>query len=225
MEVTRRDVQEQALDEALALVWSQWTSVVDPSLLTEAALIELLRIHCYGSLYGVWLSAYRNIVEDLGRQAQQQTPLAAFALFFFAWSRDIAKRWQQRVADYQVERIVSAQSMPAVVGHQDARVLAQSGIAPPWPFAKEVIVAPEDTKRESVTAVTQVHTHGELQAVRIISPYSGELVPIWRTELRACKTCAEFEGTGPDVWRKISPSGPPMHPNCRCWLEWVRWEP
>ena len=99
MEVSRRDAREQNLDEALALVWSQWTAVVDPSLLTEAALIELLRIHCYGSLYGVWLSAYRNILEDLGRQAQQQTPLAAFALFFFAGSRDIAKRWQQRVAD------------------------------------------------------------------------------------------------------------------------------
>ena len=199
MEVSRRDAREQNLDEALALVWSQWTAVLDPSLLTEAALIELLRIHCYGSLYGVWLSAYRNILEDLGRQSQQQTPLAAFALFFFAWSRDIAKRWQQRVADYQAERTLSARSMPAVVGQQNARALVQSGIAPPWPFAKVIIVAPEDTKRESVTAVTQVHTHGELQAVRIIGPYSGDLVPIWRTELRACKTCAELEGPGPEV--------------------------
>ena len=179
MEVSKRDAREQNLEEALALVWSQWTSVVDPSLLTEAALIDLLRIHCYQSLYGVWFSAYRNILEDLGRQAQQQTPLAAFALFFFAWSKDIAKRWQQRVADYQAERILSARSIPAVVGSQDARSLVQSGIVPTWPAAKEIIVAPEDTKRESVTTVTQVHTHGELQAVRIIAPYSGDLVPIW----------------------------------------------
>ena len=225
MEVSRRDAREQNLDEALALVWSQWTSVVDPSLLTEAALIELLRIHCYGSLYSVWLSAYRKIVEDLGRQSQQQAPLAAFALFFFAWSKDIAKRWQQRVVDYQAERIFNTLSMPAVVGSLDARALVQSGIVPPWPAAKGIIVAPEDTKRESVTAVTQVHTNGELQAVRIIGPYSGELLPIWRTELRACKTCAELEGKGPQIWRKISPAGPPMHPHCRCWLEWVRWEP
>jgi hypothetical protein len=224
MEVSKRDAREQNLDDALALVWSQWTSVVDPNLLTEAALIDLLRIHCYQSLYGVWFSAYRNILEDLGRQAQQQTPLAAFALFFFAWSKDIAKRWQQRVADYQAERILNARSIPAIVGQQDARMLVQSDIAPPWPFAKEMIVSNEDTKRESVTSVTQVHTHGELQAVRIIAPYSGDLVPIWRTELRACKSCADLEGTRPEVWRRISPTGPPMHPNCRCWLEWVRWE-
>lgn len=39
-----------------------------------------------------------------------------------------------------------------------------------------------------------------------------------------CKICEPLEGTRENVWRREAPNGPGLHPNCRCWLEWVQWE-
>lgn len=92
---------------------------------------------------------------------------------------------------------------------------------PPWAEAKHEILEASDFEREAITTVTQTHTDGETTAAAKVQASGPMLIAIWRTEPNACKVCAPLEGTRPNVWRKVAPNGPTVHPRCRCHLEWV----
>lgn len=71
----------------------------------------------------------------------------------------------------------------------------------------------------AATEITRAATAAEtaLAAVLVVKPAST-----WNTaeDERVCEVCGPLNGTGPDVYGAVSLSGPPAHPNCRCWLEW-----
>ena len=53
-------------------------------------------------------------------------------------------------------------------------------------------------------------------------PLAGKpnLLKIWRTQQdeKVCPICSPLNGTNQRVWGDKYPSGPPSHPNCRCFL-------
>ncbi|HVX14364.1 MAG TPA: phage minor head protein [Pirellulales bacterium] len=83
-----------------------------------------------------------------------------------------------------------------------------------------------DARLEAVAATecTRATSAGEHAAV-FFYDRSGKprLVPVWRTarDARVCDRCAPLAGRSRDYWGSFAPMGPPMHPVCRCWLEWL----
>lgn len=59
----------------------------------------------------------------------------------------------------------------------------------------------------------------------IVSPLAvGDgLIPLWITELdgKVCAICRPLHRKRFEAWADSFPEGPPAHPNCRCFLEYV----
>jgi hypothetical protein len=94
-------------------------------------------------------------------------------------------------------------------------------------FAAAVLVAYGSGRatRIAVSEVARAISQGQQLATLQYEALTGEvLVPIWHTEQdgRVCEVCAPLHGQDWEVWRAQFPSGPPAHPNCRCWLVWRR---
>jgi hypothetical protein len=227
MEVSQREQKEESLAAALQAVWERWSLAVDPVLMTQAALIQLLRDNCLDPLFSVWRSAHLNLLEENQSRSRDSQWSGAFMAFFLAWAKDVSSRWEQRVRSYQSEyrsQQATGKNTFPLVGQEHVSTILSQGQLPPWPHAKEVLLTPEDFLRESVTTVTQSHSVAEQDAAIAVQRDGPILIPIWRTEPLACNVCEKLEGTRPNIWRVQAPQGPPMHPNCRCWLQWVRWE-
>ena len=78
-----------------------------------------------------------------------------------------------------------------------------------------------------VTETTRAITAGEgLVVGALVAGIGGveskQLEEIWYTVLdaRVCEICRPLHGTGPEVYGRVSPTGPPAHPRCRCWKEY-----
>jgi len=75
----------------------------------------------------------------------------------------------------------------------------------------------------AVTETTRAITSGERIAVEQYEMSTGNrLRPIWQTEhdAKTCAVCRPLDGTGEEVFGRVSPTGPPVHPRCRCYLDW-----
>lgn len=87
-----------------------------------------------------------------------------------------------------------------------------------------IFLAPSRIESIAITEVTRAVSAGE-RAVVLLFPEAerAQLKPIWHTEedARVCQVCRPFDGHGEIVYGPESPGGPPAHPRCRCWLEWV----
>jgi hypothetical protein len=239
MEPEGRDQKEADLKESLAAAWDQWSNVEDPSILDEASLIAILRETCIDPLWAVWYNANKNISNEHSLTPNEQAAAAAFMFFFLLWARDTAKRWKSRVDDYRTQRTESQQRGPLPTPTRPAGAPppgtqplppgaspAQPGppVPPPWSQARNEIVTEADVERVAVTSVTTTHSDGELSGAATVRAGGQALIGVWRCEPKACPKCETLNGTRENRWRLDSQSGPPLHPNCRCWIEWVPWE-
>ena len=79
----------------------------------------------------------------------------------------------------------------------------------------------------AITEVTRAVTAGEYAAITgmlalgLVTAEDAE--PIWHTceDDRVCKDCQPLHGQSRDVWIYSAPMGPPLHPRCRCWLDYA----
>lgn len=73
----------------------------------------------------------------------------------------------------------------------------------------------------AVTETTWAATAGAEAAIGVTVGVS--LQDRWRTErdARVCPICSPLEKVVRDDWAYRYPSGPPAHPNCRCWIEYA----
>lgn len=81
------------------------------------------------------------------------------------------------------------------------------------------------TRLESIaiTEVTGAISAGEQQAAKDYELETDTtLRAIWHTEEdgRVCEICEPLDGTGVEIYGMVSVTGPPAHPNCRCWLDY-----
>jgi hypothetical protein len=83
-----------------------------------------------------------------------------------------------------------------------------------------------DDARAAMIAATEITgsvSAGEAGAAAFLATKgTGKYTAKWRTEDDAlvCEICEPLNGASVEVYGDVSPSGPPAHPNCRCWLEY-----
>lgn len=74
------------------------------------------------------------------------------------------------------------------------------------------------------TAITEV-SNGITDASEIVMNDRGlkSALDTWKTErdAKVCPICGPLNGAKRDTWNQQFPSGPPAHPNCRCWIDYV----
>lgn len=79
----------------------------------------------------------------------------------------------------------------------------------------------------SKTEVTAVHSGAILAASEWFDENDKETFPdgtevIWRLgPCFHCQACPLLESTEQEIWSRFAPWGPPIHPNCCCWLDIV----
>ena len=111
-----------------------------------------------------------------------------------------------------------------------ARALAQTGRevaatyrGSPIPDGESSGIDPGRIKVISVTETTAAGTTGEEVGRRDIESRTGTRVEgTWITagDDRVCPVCLPLDGLVDDQWRRTAPTGPPLHPNCRCYILW-----
>jgi hypothetical protein len=74
----------------------------------------------------------------------------------------------------------------------------------------------------AATEVTGAISGGESEAIEGLAIIGTMLRPRWFTEqdARVCEICGALHGKGIEVYGRVSVTGPPAHPRCRCWLEY-----
>jgi len=85
------------------------------------------------------------------------------------------------------------------------------------------VLGPDRATRIAATEITRAATAGEHAVTAGFNMQTGQTVePIWYTEADGlvCPVCAPLHGQPQGVFGRVSPAGPPAHPNCRCWLDW-----
>lgn len=133
------------------------------------------------------------------------------------WAAGMAKELSDQVVETSRRMAADAWGLAAGANGQiDKQRLAEA--------LALIFLAPSRLESIAITEVTRAVSAGE-QAVILLFPTAerSQLVPVWRTEedARVCPICRPFDGRGENVYGASSPGGPPAHPRCRCWLEWV----
>lgn len=75
----------------------------------------------------------------------------------------------------------------------------------------------------ATTEVTRAVTAGEVITLGLLfGAFDDKMRAIWNTagDEMVCEVCGPLDGTGREVFGTVAPDGPPVHPWCRCWLEW-----
>ena len=88
-----------------------------------------------------------------------------------------------------------------------------------------VFMADARLENIAITECTRAISAGENSAVFFyhLDRERPRLVPVWRTaeDVDVCEHCYPFDRHSREVWGDRFPLGPPMHPRCRCWLQWI----
>lgn len=87
-----------------------------------------------------------------------------------------------------------------------------------WDFGLDRVLTVAATETNEAISQGQHYAASELAALAIM------LIPVWQSEGddRVCPVCSPLDRQRQNVWQGAFPTGPPAHPNCRCWMEWVR---
>lgn len=87
--------------------------------------------------------------------------------------------------------------------------------------------SPERANRIAITETTRAITAGEMGAITALTSLSllrGQtLEPIWHTaeDDLVCRACRPLNKTTRETWSVEAPAGPPLHPHCRCYLDYA----
>lgn len=132
-----------------------------------------------------------------------------------------ARRWGQAWADGYAS--VLAGEIVATTREDVASVSGTSPAEEAAALAAVIAALAMRAENIAVTETTRAITSGERIAVEQYEMSTGKrLRPIWQTELdaRTCDVCRPLDGMGEEVFGRVAPTGPPVHPRCRCFLEW-----
>jgi hypothetical protein len=132
-----------------------------------------------------------------------------------------ARRWGQAWADGYAS--VLAGEIVATTREDVASVSGTSPAEEAAALAAVIAALAMRAENIAVTETTRAITSGERIAVEQYEMSTGtRFRPIWQTELdaRTCDVCRPLDGTGEEVFGRVAPTGPPVHPRCRCYLEW-----
>jgi hypothetical protein len=83
----------------------------------------------------------------------------------------------------------------------------------------------ERAEKIAITETTRANTAGEFGVVSsmVLAGMLGPEEVNWITaqDDLVCEECEPLDGQPQDVWSLDFPAGPPAHPRCRCWLDYL----
>lgn len=82
----------------------------------------------------------------------------------------------------------------------------------------DTIFGPERVGRMASTETTVAQTQGAEQAVETVGGISPNDLWFTREDGKVCTVCRPLHETTREFWSQFVPSGPPAHPDCRCYL-------
>lgn len=154
-----------------------------------------------------WATGYSaRLAEELTANLQQATSEAVARAHMLA-REDVEQEFAAHLAALLL--IVFSDSRASTVGITETTRMISAG-------ERGAVAMLRRTTAGQLVVIGSALPHGE----RVID---GEvMVPFWFTERDGlvCKICRPLHGQRQEVWQAISPGGPPIHPRCRCWLEW-----
>jgi len=190
-----RDEHEEAIVAALLLAWEPF-GAMPPEQIDYASMAIASREALHKPLYDAFLAAGLGLA--IGGGWQGEIPLSAYA---DAWATGMASRLGADTAATTARRLtpIGVKAVTSVDVFSRARA--------------EVIAA---------TEITRAVSAGESAALAGAAAVGLMLRSIWRTaeDELVCDVCGPLDGTGVEVYGSVSFSGPPSHPNCRCWLDY-----
>lgn len=87
----------------------------------------------------------------------------------------------------------------------------------------DLTVGPDAADDIAVTETTRANSRAERAAAEDFERATGvKIVAYWHTEEdgRVCSRCEAVNRQPERIWLARYPDGPPVHPRCRCWLDW-----
>jgi hypothetical protein len=134
---------------------------------------------------------------------------------------DLTMRVQAAVARQKMELVERLTASVRKWSQSRDEAIADGRRPPPM---KEILKQYQ-AERHAITETTRVVTAAEFATrdhLRIA--YGINTTAIFKTEAdsRVCPICSPMHNQSESIWRVKFPSGPPLHPRCRCWLHWVR---
>lgn len=154
-------------------------------------------------------------VESVARGELRDTFVAAALLLF--WTLDI--QFDRYALDTAATQWASERA--AALGGEVANN-SRSAMAAGWDGAE--LFSRDRAARLAATETTRAISAGEGWARGIAETASGiPLLATWHTEDDAsvCPVCSRLNDRDEVFWGDQFPSGPPAHPNCRCWLSYA----
>ena len=92
---------EAELQNALSVVWSEWSKDRDPANLTVEYLTELLDTRCLDPMWAVWIASHLELLDEYGQAQDDAAAMVMFLVFFANWKKSVADRWGARVENYR----------------------------------------------------------------------------------------------------------------------------
>lgn len=161
-----------------------------------------------------WLSFQTDLEAAIG-PALADTYGSAFSQLRDGMNLDLQVDVGQKAADWATKYSQFLASL-IVVNSQAAALDADNDGASQFDEARADKIAITETTR-SITA-------GEYGVVGMavgLGLMSGdEAVWVTAEDELVCEECAPLNEQPQDVWSLVSPAGPPLHPNCRCTLDY-----
>jgi hypothetical protein len=96
-------------------------------------------------------------------------------------------------------------------------------VADNWRKSKAEVLSPDAIETYSRDGVTRTNSQGELTVVDAAKQSGRRIEGIWKLDPTSnwCQACYDLDGTTRDVWGKVAPNGPQLHPRCACSIEYV----
>ena len=87
------------------------------------------------------------------------------------------------------------------------------------------VVKDWEIEREAVTDLSGLASQAEFSSRNYLSTFHKiHVESYWRLDLLSnwCQTCLRLADSHESIWSREFPTGPPAHPNCRCFLQHYR---
>lgn len=134
--------------------------------------------------------------------------------------QDRAQQWASQEADWVAARM-AATTRNAVAAAQQRWA---RGVGDNFMADLEHHFSSSRAESVAITETTEAISQGENYGAAELAAIAILLIPLWVTEEDpdVCERCAAYNRDRQNVWQGDAPTGPPLHPGCRCHLQWVR---
>lgn len=169
------------------------------------------------TIAGVHSEAAQRIAEQLGYGVSTDEAVARADQYARDRAAEIGTAIAERLDTQTQEALALAATVTVgLVASEEARALVTRAL--------ETVTGAGRAETIAATEVTTANTAGELARVDDVERRTGmAIMAVWVTERddRVCPRCEAMDGAPRQAWKGDAEHGPPLHPSCRCFVEYA----